>query len=152
MKLTTILTVVFCLVSPLALAATIDYNDGLVHNLGYTDHAVSVDWEAPGMGTTINLYDGGKIGPYLGCYNNSFANIYGGRIEGNLLAWNFSQVTVSGGLMNFLYAYNSSQVEISGGAVEKFATWGNSHVNFSGGSTDLGFVGSDNTRITVSGG
>ncbi len=97
--LVTAVTLVLSLALPRA-NAVIDFNDGGIYDIGYEiDDDVRVDWEAPGMGTTVNLLPGGAITENhdLFGFNNSRINISGGSVGRWLRTYDSSEVTVSGG-------------------------------------------------------
>lgn len=141
----------------MAVMAWIQYNDGGTHDIATTiNDDVWVDWQAPGMGTTVNLLDGGQI---LYSYNvqafeDSQLNIFGGVIEYSLAAHNSSLVTISGGTVgNDLYAHDSSKVSISGGSIgNDLYLYGSSQVDVSGGSIGSYLRAYDSSQVTVSGG
>lgn len=101
--------------------AVIDFNDGGIYNIDYEiDDDVRVDWEAPGMGTTINLLAGGAItaGYDLHGYNDSRINISGGSVGHWLKAYDSTRVEISSGWITYyLCAYGSSEVTVSGGSI-----------------------------------
>ena len=126
-----------CLDPPKA-DAVITFDDGQTHNIdydiGFWDD-VWVDYQAPGTGTTLNLLDGGVISGELRLYENSTANVLGGKIWMDLHAWDSSELTLSGGSVEwYVVGHNSSQVFITGGRIE----------------TALSAM--DSSRITMSGG
>jgi len=97
-----------------------DFNDGGIHDIDYEiDDDVRVDWEAPGMQTTVNLLDGGLITGGLGAYSNSQANIFGGIIIGDLACSPNSQINLFGGLIGTdLEARGNSEINFSGGIID----------------------------------
>ena len=157
------------------------FKDGATHDINSTiNEDVWVDYQAPGMQTTVNLLNGGSIAPpyKLQGFNDSRINMsigsfshylyangnsqitMGGTVYQYLYANDNSQITMSGGSVDILYAYNSSRVNMSGGSVgEEFIAYGSSQVTMSGGSVglDVPFGGADlsardSSRVNMSGG
>jgi hypothetical protein len=130
-----------------------NFTDGGTYNINYlANNWVRLDYQTPGMQTTVNMLDGGSIGFYLATYQNSQANIYGGYVY-NLAANDSSKVTMSGGSVgDSLYAHDSSQVTISGGSVAHGLSADNSsQVTMSGGSVELLYA-NDSSHVNWSGG
>jgi hypothetical protein len=136
-----------------------------------------VDWEAPGMQTTLNLLEGGSIsvfpeqGAALAALNDSRVNIAGGSVDFVFFACQNSQVTMTSGTVYYLYAsgdtrikidggwvggYSSatdnSQVMITGGGVYYLSTGGNSQVTMTGGSVQWGLDADGDSHINIGGG
>ena len=157
--------------------ATLTLGDGGVHNIDYAvNEDILVDFELPGLQTTVNMLDGGSIPrgnyPYhhLKGFEDSIINILGGSIDGLLYAYDSSQVTISGGSvhtlaaegtsrvtvsgdsMDRLFAEENSQVTVSGGSIERLWARDTSQLAVSGGSIKLYFTAHGNSRATVSGG
>lgn len=135
-----VMAVVLSLASPPLMAWT-QFKDGQIHNIDYEiNDDVWVDWEAPGMETTINLIYGGNVPfPYeLQGYNDSRINISGGTIAYFLRAFDNSHVYISSGSIYYLYARDNSEVDFSGGSINGLYVWDNSHVDFSGGTVVWG--------------
>lgn len=144
--------VILCLASSQAMAWT-QFKDGQIHNIDYQiDDDVWVDWEAPGMETTVNLLDGGGISNNLQGFEDSSINILGGSTY-NLWAYNSSEVTMSGGSIGKrLWAYDSSQVTMSGGSIGgDLWAYNSSQVNISGGSISWLYP-YESSQVTMSGG
>lgn len=118
--LVTAVTLVLSLALPRA-NAVIDFNDGGIHDIGYEiNDDVRVDWEAPGMETTVNLLPSGAITPGYGLYgyNDSRINIFGGSVGYWLRAYDSTRVEISSGWITYyLSAYGSSEVTVSGGSI-----------------------------------
>jgi len=160
--------------------AIVDFRDGGIHDITYAIdwQPVRVDWEAPGMQTTLNLLEGGRIGvfpdqgPALTAYNDSRVNIAGGSVGDPFYAVDNSQVTISSGSVGWLdacgdtrikidggwvggpsYAGDNSQVKMTGGSVYLLRAGGNSQVTMTGGSV-LGedFVAGGDSHINIGGG
>ena len=94
----------------------IEYKDGGTYNINSTiNDDVWLDYEAPGMQTKVNLFNGSVLSFYA--YDNSQVTISGGCVQGRVQAYDNSQVTMSGGSVAWGLA----------------ATGGNSRVNWSGG-------------------
>lgn len=144
-----------CLDPPKA-EAVITFDDGQIHNINYPiNDSVRVDYQRPGMQTTVNWLNGGIL-PYpytLVGYEDSVINVSGGLIEYSLRAYDNSKVAVSGGSMYALTALDNSQLIISGGSIY----WGlyayqNSQVAISGGSITHHLIAENNSQVTISGG
>jgi hypothetical protein len=143
--------------------ATIHFNDGGTHNIDYTvNDNIYVDYQAPGMQTTVNLLSGGVQNGYnMYGYNNSRINVSGGQINSSgesfdypytsLSIYDSSQLTMSSGGVGKMYALNNSQITMSGGWVSILRAYGSSQIAISGGvMTEL--LASNNSQITISGG
>jgi len=116
--------VVLYLASP-PLMADVYFKDGQIHNIDYKiKDDVKVDIWAPGMHTTVNLFDGGEVAGLSG-YEDSHLNILGGLVGTWLTARYRSQVDISGGsIRHGLIAYGNSHVDISGGLVgDELIAW-----------------------------
>jgi len=115
----------------------LDFNDGQTHDIDYQINTeVWVDYQAPGMQTTVNLLNGGSILYDLRAYEDSWINIIGGSIGRYLFPDGNSQVNIFGGSIGSdLAAGGSSQTNISGGLIANYLrAYDHSHVNISGGS------------------
>jgi hypothetical protein len=137
--------------------AVVDFNDGGIYNIDYQiTENVRVDYEAPGMQTTVNLLDGGILDSrnFLAAYENSYVNILGGILGGGVYAYGSSRVDVSAGtIWHDFWAYDSSQIAISGGQlIYDLKVYNNSHVVFSGGQLLGGMHVSDNCQVDILGG
>jgi len=151
---------------------TIYLNDGGIHDIDYKiEDSLWVDYGTPGLYTTVNWLDGGKISDALCGYKNSRISISGGTVR-NLNSWDSSQVDVSGGSIYAylvscdssqvdifggsiceLCSYHSSQVDISGGSISEFGSYDSSHVKISGGSISGEWLRSyDTSQVDISGG
>jgi len=171
---------VLCLGSSRAIA-WIQFNDGQTHNIDYPiNDDVWVDWESPGMETTLIWLEGASVSSYhLKMFEDSHINILGGSIS-SLLTYdnsyvglsgrsiteysihsfqvnNNSQVNISGGSMRFFHIYNDSQINISGkyidwseGFIQQLYAHNNSYVNISGGYIDI-LDASDSSQLDISG-
>ena len=100
---------------------TIEFKDGGTYNINYpVCDDVWVDYQAPGMQTTVNFLAGAEIPhPYtLQGYNNSRFNISGGYLS-YLDAYDSSQVTIllGGWVGGYVFPHSSSKVVMSGGFV-----------------------------------
>ena len=162
--------VLFVSVSPVM--AGIEFKDGMTHDIDYQiNEPVSVDYESPGLQTTLNILDGATIpsGYYVTSWEDSIINILGGSMNwlrardrslgtasGGWSYWltasDTSQVTVSGGSITGLRAYESSQVTVSGGSINNYLrAYASSQVSVSGGSI-TGLHAYESSQVTVSGG
>lgn len=135
----------------------ISFSDGGVHNINYqiNDCDVRVDYQSPGMRTTINWLDGGIIFGQLDAYEDSVINVSGGSFMEypGLCSYDNSQVNVFGGGVYYLCANDNSKVNFSGGTVGgELKTRGNSQVNISGGSVAHHLYAQENSLVTISGG
>ena len=111
------------------------FNDGGTYNYdsSYPVDIVYVDYESPGMYTTVNLLNGGNIHKFF-AYQNGQINILGGSVILYLVANDNSQVTMTDGSAGSMETNGSSQVTISGGTVLS------------------GLYAQDNSQVTMSGG
>ena len=151
-----VMTVVLSLAAS-PILSVVDFNDGGIHNIDYLiNETVRVDYQTPGMQTTVNLLDGGVIigRDYLVAYENSHVNILGGFLNGGLLAHGSSQVDVSAGVIsNDFCAYDSSQVAISGGRLYyDLDACHTSYLVISGGYIGSDLYVSDNSQADILGG
>jgi len=132
-----------------------EFKDGGTHNIDYTiNNQVWVDYESPGMQTTVNLLNGGIISnSQLITYQDSRANITGGSVY-VLDALDRSQVTMYDGSMYRLYPRFSSHVTIYGGSVSLDVTAQEStHLTIYGGSVGgWGLAAVDHSHVTIYGG
>ena len=150
--------VLFVSVSPVM--AVIEFNGGLTHDIDYEiNDDVWVDCLSPGMGTTLNMLEGGSI-PFdyrLEGFEDSIINVLGGSIYTLLIANDSTQVTVSGGVVgerpsrSGLFAYDSSQVTVTGGEIDQLDASGTSQVAVSGGVIE-DIHPSFSSQVTVTGG
>lgn len=129
------------------------FSDGGTHNIDYTvDEDILVDFESPGLWTTLNMLDGASVlSPYrIRGYADSTVTVSGGLID-RLHAYDNSQVTTSGGHINEIHTHDNSQVTASDGAIWHLIAFDDSQVTVSDGSMSLLFT-VDDSRATVSGG
>jgi hypothetical protein len=116
--------------------ADLYFDDGEIHNIDYfINDDVWVDWDAPGMQTTVNFLDGGSmaVGSQLHGYNDSHINISGGYTY-TLRVYDNTQVDITGGRAQLFYAYDDTQADIRGGIVSLFVGQDNTQVDITGGS------------------
>lgn len=128
----TIAMLVCCLGSPGAEAIiTVDFDDGKVHNVDYLIdvYLVAVDYQSPGMGTTVNWLDG-KV-KWLYGYEDSVINMYGGQVT-ILQVYDNSQVSIFDGSMYGLTTLGDNQIEISGGLVKFMQNYGHGQITLYG--------------------
>jgi hypothetical protein len=148
-------SVIFGAAQPKA-EAGMHFDDGGVHNIEYQiNDTVWVDYQSPGMRTTINWLDGGILFGQLDAYEDSVINVSGGSFVWypGLCSHDNSQINVTGGGVYYLCANDNSQVNFSGGRVGgELKTRGNSQVNISGGSVAHHLYAQDNSWVTISGG
>ncbi len=137
----------------------IDFSDGGVHEINSSNSTgpediVRVDYGYPGVGTTLNVVSGGKIGWEVWAFESSNVNVLGGEIGSNLFAQNNSQITVSGGeIGEFLWSSGNSQITISGGHIGiQVDAYMNSQVTFSGGTIGNDLRADGYSNVIISGG
>lgn len=128
--------------------------DGRHHVLDHEVDFVMVDWGAPGVGTTLDVVDGGAIGFSIQAYEDSRVNILGGRVGESIWAYDRSQCTVAGGeIEETIFVEDNSRMEISGGSMGSWVNaYGNSELLISGGEIARFIVALENSHITISGG
>ncbi len=149
-----VMAVVLCLAGSPVFGG-IEFKDGGVHNIDYEiTQAIGVDWQAPGMFTTVNWLEGASAGMGLNAYENSRVNICGGSIAWWSWIHDRSKVTMSGGSIGEeLRAYDDSQVTVSGGSIGgQLLAYYSSQITVSGGSIGGDLHSYDSSRVTVSGG
>jgi len=142
-----------CLCVLPAFGSYLDLNDGGTYNISWQiSDTVRVDYESPGIRTTVNFLVGGYIldGQDLKGYEDSYINISGGSVE-DFFAWDNTHVNISDGSIEDLCVLDNTRVDFSGGAVGGLFAWGNSQIDFSGGSV-YGLHGYENSQIDLSGG
>jgi len=124
--------------------ANVTFNDGQTHNIDYkiVDN-ILVDWEAPGMQTTVNWLTGGATSIYyqISAWEESNLNILGGSISCLLSAHDSSQVDILAGVTHTLHAYDNSRITISGGSIWELHAASSRRITISGGSVSQMFVG-----------
>jgi len=127
------------------------FNDGQVHDVNYIiDDFVSVDG-APGMRTTVNLLDGGRIVWYLMVYNDAIVNILGGSAQ-VLGAHQNSLVKMSGDSIDTSFSsMHNSRAIISGGSIGNQLRAGGSRVDLSGGSIGQELIAWSTAVLTIHG-
>jgi len=134
--------------------AWVQYNDGGTHDITTTiNDDVWIDWEMPGMGTTVNVINGANISnPYeMRTYNDSVLNISGGLID--LSTNDRSQVMVSGGTIWDSHFYDSSHIEISDGTLFSHTlVEDNTDIIITGGTLSQGITLRHDSQGTMLGG
>jgi len=133
----------------------VQFKDGLVHVIDYTiNDDVWVDYQAPGMQTTVNLFTGGEIifaeQSVLKGFNDSRLNISGGHVD-YLFAYDNSHVTISNGGANYLRLYDNSHMIMSGGSIWGMTAGGNSQVVILGGNIGHGLALKNNANVIING-
>ena len=120
----------------------IEFKDGGTYNINYlTPDDVRVDYQAPGMQTTVNVLDGGGI--------TTPSHQYWGILE----AHSDSRINISGGYVDRLDAYNSTTVNLSGGNISRLNAWNSTTVNILPGALVNGPVLiRDNSSVVISSG
>lgn len=88
--------------------------------------------------TTIDFYNDGWITD--------------GNVFDTVNIWNTSNVSMTGGDVDFMYSYNSSRLNLSGGLISRFWSYGDSIVNITGGKVDTFIYAYDNSILNISGG
>lgn len=114
-----IISIVLCSGLPKVFGAII-ISDGQTHNIDYAiDDSLWIDYEAPGVHTTVNMLDGSSIEYWLEPYGDSRLNIigsYSGRA--GLRAFDRSQVEIYAGWMgDYLQAWDNTRINMSGGTL-----------------------------------
>ncbi|MHC4086249.1 MAG: LamG-like jellyroll fold domain-containing protein [Planctomycetota bacterium] len=152
--------------------AYVYFNDGEYHAIsGAIFDSVIVDDGAPGVGTQVELKEGGyirddlasynisqvsisggSIGRYLVSYHNSTVTFSGGRLERRLMAFDSSNVSVSGGQIGRFETFEFSKASLSGGWIQKVLSYGYSQVSISGGSFIDNVWSLDEGLLIISGG
>ncbi len=128
------------------------FNDGGTHDITATiNDDVWVDYESPGMETTVNLLPGGAVDSIQG-HEDSVINLVGGLIDSSLYAYDSSHVNIFSGSTNTLLTYDESQANMSGGVSYWAKAEDNSQIYFSGGSISSYFMVYNNSRLVLSGG
>ncbi|MHC4744385.1 MAG: PEP-CTERM sorting domain-containing protein, partial [Planctomycetota bacterium] len=156
MKRYSALIAVFVLLAQCCSApAALTLADGGHHVLDYTvNTVVKVDRDAPGVGTTVDLIDGGTVEAWIDAYEDGWVNILGGRVGGAVKAYDRVQCRISGGEIGGpVFARDDSWMEISGGSMESWVhASDNSWVAITGGEFALFIEAWENSRIYISGG
>ncbi len=130
-------------------------SDGGIHNINYViGDYVYVDYMSPGLETTVNLNPGGKMNSYMNAYEDSWINIAGGEIVGDMSATGHVHVSVSdGSIGNNLWAVTDEQINVTGGSIgNELRVWGNTtYLNIQGGT--IGHLYADNSsQVDIYGG
>jgi len=153
-KIIILAMVVLCLIGTKTLAV-VEFKDGLTYNIDYEiNDYVWVDFESPGVGTTVNVLKACKISNELLAYEDSIINMSGGAIGDDLFARDRSRVIVSGGAIGYgLYAKGSSNVTVSGGVIGNYlSASGNSQVTISNGLIGAWLDAYGSSNVTITGG
>jgi len=135
--------------------AVLVFNDGGEHIINYEVHdVVYVDQDTPGVGTKVNLLDGGWIHAWLHAYEDSQVSILGGRVSSSVKAYDRCNVSISGGEIGGpFYGRDNAIIDISGGELGSWLqTFNDVEATISGGQISLFVEAWDNSRITISGG
>lgn len=114
-----IIAIVLCSGLPKLFGAII-LSDGQTHNIDYDiGDSLWIDYEAPGVQTTVNMLDGSSIEYWLEPYGDSRLNIigsYSGRL--GLRAFDRSQVEISADWMgDYLQAWDDTRLNMFGGTL-----------------------------------
>jgi hypothetical protein len=138
------------------LLGVVHFMDGGIHDIDYdVGDEVEVDSHDPGPGlyTTVNILEGGRIDFLLWSNHNSRVNMSGGWVDGTLVTGNTSQAYISGGLIQELAVLDNSQVEISGGVIAgRMQVNNQTRVEIYGGSIDGNLEVRDECRVDIYGG
>jgi len=136
--------------------ANVTFDDGGVHNIDYEiNDLVDVDYQSPGMKTTVNWLDGGiLLYPYwLSGYGDSTINIFDGTVIRYLNAWENCQVTIYDGSVYSLSTLDNSKAKIFGGSTDiHLNPQDKSEVEIYGGSISSGWTAYENSQVTIFGG
>jgi hypothetical protein len=135
------------------------FNDGQYHKIDYVlDAQVFVDKDAPGVGTQVELVDGGGIAPGQGygsiyAYNDSQVTVSGGEMGWTLAAIDRSKVSLTGGYLGCEFSSSSSNTAyMSGGSVRAVVAYGDGSFDVSGGTVRWGFETQGSTGAVITGG
>ena len=134
---------------------TIIYDDGGIHEINtFINGGVEVYDSSTGNPTTVKLLSEGLIQWGLLAYNNSQVTISGGSMGYGLGAYDNSQVTIFDGTIGEdLAAENNSQITIFGGSIGEYLLAHNeSRITISGGSIGEYMAAFDNSQVIMSGG
>ncbi len=168
------LMMVVLLCWPCAEAAIIDINDGGFHEIdwskpvGYED-SVRVDWGRPGVGTSVKVVSGARIGSIDGLEdssvtieggeiifpsgfdNRSTGTIVGG-VMGGIMGLGDSRITFKGGQINgSLMSSGNCEVIVEGGTVGELTSNGESRVNVYGGQISWQIHATQNSSMFIYG-
>jgi hypothetical protein len=158
--------------------ADVDFYDGGHHTVDYfIDDNINVDHGRPGVGTSVEIIQGGRITRDIRAFEDSRVLVDGGDIgsalENGIFAEDNSQVTFAAGFLRapffatdhavtlisggniqyYVYAGEHSSVAITGGYIAKdLDTLGNSQAVVSGGDIQGYVMARFNSRVTISGG
>ena len=131
-----LIVLAFLNVSPVSMAGSTYYDDGLSHTLDYSNYSrsdVFLDSNvANNPGTHADLVDGLNLG--------------------HLLMYNLSTATISGGEIHSLDAYDNTSVTMLDGIVYNFRAKRNSTITMTGGRVEYSFRARDNSTTIISGG
>ena len=130
------------------------YNDGGTYDITTTiADDVWVDWESPGMGTTVNMLSGGNITGQLQAYNDNYINMEGGTIGGVVRTYNNTQLTMhSGSMGSKLYCYDNTQLIMDGGTIGSVDCYDDTQATTSGDFAVGGWYITDNAQLTINNG
>jgi hypothetical protein len=143
---------IFLVIGSQNVRADVYLSDGGTHTIDFVMYDQLQVLDSPlGEPTTVNLVTGGVIGMpthNVLLHGHSRMNIYDGLIGDDLIAYDESQIVMSGGeIAVSIAAVGDSRVWVSGGLIHS----GNSQVSVSGGAiSDLQATG--NGQITFTGG
>ena len=153
MKYTILAVAVLC-VSSSQVMGLVEYNDGGTHTITtnlYED--VWVDWNVPGMGTTV-INNGWIDNPYIMQGFNDCILILSNGGSQQLRTHDNTNITISsGGFTADFRSYDNSQVAITNnGEVSSLRSYGNSQITMLNGRIDQDCHTYDNSQMTFSGG
>lgn len=138
---------------------TMYLNDGGYHKFNYIyDGMVFVDQDKPGVGTQVEVVNGGGIAPNTGygsiyAYNDSEITMSGGQIGWSIGAMDRTKVELTGGYVGMeFYSSSTNRAFMSGGSVNIIVAIGTGSFDISGGSIRWGLETQDNTEAIVTGG
>jgi hypothetical protein len=134
-------------------SAGVFFNDGKIHNIDYEiDDDVWVDYGYPGMKTTLNLLDGGRVVRYLMAFEDSRINILGGSALALGVHQNSLVKMSAGSIEDSLLPMHNSRAFISGGTIAEQLKVGNtSRTVLSGGSIGQELIVSNTAVLTIQG-
>ncbi|MCJ7777875.1 MAG: PEP-CTERM sorting domain-containing protein [Sedimentisphaerales bacterium] len=138
---------------------SIYFDDGGYHKIDYIlDAQVYVDRSSPGVGTQLELVEGGGIAPgedygSIYAFNDSQVTISGGQIGWSLEAHDRSKANLTGGYLGCEFFSSSiNTAYISGGSVRAAIAYGNGSLDISGGTFRWSVETQGSTQAVITGG
>ena len=115
--------VLFCLIISLfifswQLQANVVFEDGLWHTINYTiNDNVIVDYDKPGVGTTVEILNGGWIKGSISAYSDSHLIISGGIVDSSVGVFSNGNLSIYGGNIAGVGTGGYSHLEIYDGTI-----------------------------------